>query len=129
MTEYEPALDRPKIEKLDPHPNTCFEVLGPLFSLKKGQSISKVVEIAGLPVQSTGAFDIQEQGFWILDGADREAFSGKQSPFIALLLRCSSFSDFKKIAKPDYEINIFGTRAAGIQLRDNMWDILVIEAH
>lgn len=56
-----------------------------------------------------------------------KSFSGKTSPYIAVVLGVSSMKTFQEVARPDETISWNGQDAALIKLGPGGWDILAIE--
>lgn len=136
ITEYEqhdPEAKLPSASEIPPHTNTAYQITGAVLRAQEAERRSLRALLADPPGDDRSLVLPGGATLWLLEpgepGEPAEApeLAAKQPPFVAVVLRCASLARFCEVARPDYELDFRGQRAAGIRLGTSCWDILVTE--
>lgn len=129
-TEYElRPIPLPQSDFI-PHPNSARHIVGAIWGVKTPElfNVHRLLEQNENTARSTTFSD----GFQLWTAANTlgdstEVFSNKTTPYLAIVIECTSLETFKAQARPDYALNFNGRNACGLRFADTAWDILVVE--
>lgn len=131
ITEYEqhdPEARLPSAAEIPPHTNTAYQLAGAVLRLQEAERRSLRALLADPPGGESSLVLPGGAALWLLRPGEAPELAAKQSPLVAVVLRCTSLARFCEVARPDYELDFRGQRAVGIRLGTSRWDILVTES-
>ncbi|MFO0579817.1 MAG: hypothetical protein U1A78_38075 [Polyangia bacterium] len=135
ITEYEthdPEARLPSASEIPPHANTAYQLAGAVLRVQEPERRA-LRALLGHPDDSDddsgGSLALPGgAALWLLDPGEAPELAPKQTPFVAVVLRCASLARFCEVARPDYVLELRGRRAAGIRLGASRFDLLITES-